>query len=36
MVDTPDSNAFAVLALFEDRIEIEGFGREPSRRLALV
>lgn len=36
MVDTPDSNAFAVLALFEDRIEVEGFGREPSRRLALV
>jgi 3',5'-cyclic AMP phosphodiesterase CpdA len=36
MVDTPDSNAFAVLALFEDRIEIEGFGREPSRSLPLA
>jgi 3',5'-cyclic AMP phosphodiesterase CpdA len=35
MVDTPDSNAFAVLDLFDDRIEITGFGREPSRRLAL-
>lgn len=36
MVDTPDSNAFAVLSLFEDRIEIEGFGREPSRSLPWV
>lgn len=35
MVDTPESNAFAILTLFEDRIEIEGFGREPSRRLPL-
>lgn len=36
VVDTPESNAFAVLSLFEDRIEIEGFGREPSRSLSLV
>jgi 3',5'-cyclic AMP phosphodiesterase CpdA len=36
MVDTPDSNAFAVLALFHDRIEIEGFGRQPSRSLPLA
>lgn len=35
MVDTIDSNAFAVLELYDDRIEIAGFGREPSRRLAL-
>ncbi len=36
MVDTPSSNAFAVLAVFDDRIEIEGFGREPSRILPLA
>jgi 3',5'-cyclic AMP phosphodiesterase CpdA len=36
MVDTPASNAFAVLELFDDRIEIEGFGREPSRSLSLA
>lgn len=33
MVDTPDRNAFAVLSLYEDRLEIEGFGREESRVL---
>lgn len=33
MVDTPDSTAFAIVSLFEDRLEIEGFGREPSRTL---
>jgi 3',5'-cyclic AMP phosphodiesterase CpdA len=36
MVDTSGSNAFAVLTLFGDRIEIEGFGREQSRSLPLV
>ena len=36
MVDTPHDNAFAVLSLFDDRIEIEGFGREPSRNLHLT
>lgn len=35
MVDTEFDNAFAVLDLYPDRIEIEGFGREQSRRLAL-
>ncbi|KQW31485.1 phosphatase [Rhizobium sp. Root274] len=35
MVDTADSNAFAVLEIYDDRIEITGLGREPSRRLAL-
>ncbi|PYB77926.1 metallophosphoesterase [Rhizobium wuzhouense] len=36
MVDTPETSAFAVLSLFDDRIEIEGFGREPSRILSLT
>ncbi len=35
MVDTRFSTAFAVVELFDDRIEIEGFGREPSRTLPL-
>ncbi|CAH0339744.1 3',5'-cyclic adenosine monophosphate phosphodiesterase CpdA [Rhizobium sp. CECT 9324] len=35
MVDTEFDNAFAVLDLYPDRIEIEGFGREQSRRLPL-
>lgn len=35
MVDTEHQNAFAVLALYDDRIEISGYGREPDRVLAL-
>jgi predicted phosphodiesterase len=35
MVDTADHNAFAIVSLFNDRLEIEGFGREQSRRLPL-
>lgn len=35
MVDTADENAFATVSVYEDRIEIEGFGREQSRMLAL-
>lgn len=35
MVDTPDENTFAVVAIFQDRIEIEGFGREESRVIRL-
>ncbi len=31
MVDTLDENTFAIVAVFQDRIEIEGFGREESR-----
>lgn len=36
MVDTEYDNAFAVLSVFDDRIEITGHGREPSRRLPLA
>ena len=36
MVDTQHDNAFAVLSVFEDRIEISGHGREPNRRLELA
>lgn len=33
MVETPDTNAFAVASLHEDRLVIAGEGREPSREL---
>jgi hypothetical protein len=36
MVDTEKTNAYAVLTLFEDRIEILGYGREPGRHLPLT
>lgn len=36
MVDTPDQNAFAIVTVFENRIEVEGFGREESRVLPLA
>jgi hypothetical protein len=35
MVDTEDSNAYAIVAVYEDRLEIAGFGREESRVLSL-
>ncbi|MEF0939733.1 metallophosphoesterase [Rhizobium sp. BR 362] len=35
MVDTEDSNAYAIVSAYEDRLEIEGFGREESRVLIL-
>jgi len=33
MVETPDQNAFAVVSLRKDTIEVQGFGRELSRTL---
>lgn len=36
MVDTPDENAFSVVELFDDRLEIHGFGREKSRQLVIT
>ena len=33
MVETPDQNAFAIVALEKDVIRVQGFGREPSRAL---
>ncbi|MCX5496829.1 metallophosphoesterase [Kaistia dalseonensis] len=36
MVDTPDSNTYAIVEIFEDRIAIHGFGREESRVLPLA
>lgn len=30
MVDTSDTNAFAVIQAFKDRLEIDGFGRQPD------
>ncbi len=33
MVDTESENAFAIAAIFSDRMEITGFGREESRTL---
>jgi 3',5'-cyclic AMP phosphodiesterase CpdA len=35
MVETATSTAFAVVEIHEDRIEVRGFGREPTRTLAL-
>lgn len=33
MVDTEDENTFAVVAVYDNRLEVEGFGREESREL---
>ncbi|MBX4956894.1 phosphatase [Rhizobium lentis] len=33
VVDTENQNAFAIVEVYADRIEIRGFGREDSRRL---
>ncbi|MDL2407664.1 metallophosphoesterase [Rhizobium calliandrae] len=35
MVDTEDSNAYSIVSVYEDRLEIAGFGREESRLLTL-
>ncbi|SMD19117.1 metallophosphoesterase [Rhizobium sp. RU36D] len=35
MVDTEAHNAFAIAELYQDRLDIRGFGREESRRLSL-
>ncbi len=35
MVQTADTNAFAIVSLYPDRMEIEGFGREETRVLPL-
>ena len=35
MVDTPTENAYAIVELLGDKLEIRGFGREPSRTLRL-
>lgn len=31
MLDTPDTSAYSVIQAFKDRLEIDGFGREPDR-----
>lgn len=31
MVETPDSSAYAIVEVYSDRLELTGFGREPSR-----
>ncbi len=36
MINTPDSNAFAVVRLYDDRIEVDGYGREPDRGLPIA
>ena len=35
MVDTPDENSFAIVSLFPDRLEIQGYGREDSQHLSI-
>ncbi len=36
MIETPDQNAFAIVTLAKDRIEVQGFGRGPSRSIELL
>lgn len=36
MVDTPEQSCFAIVSVFADRIEVQGFGREESRVLKLA
>ena len=33
MLDTADTNAYSVIQAFKDRLEIDGFGREPDRTI---
>ncbi len=35
MVETPNENAFSIISLFEDKIEINGFGREKDKDLQI-
>lgn len=35
MVDTPATSAYAIVEIYDDRIEIRGFGREESRSLKI-
>ena len=35
MVDTPDQNTFAAVHVYADHLQVQGFGREDSRELAL-
>ncbi|MGY5779481.1 metallophosphoesterase [Rhizobium sp. LEGMi135b] len=35
MVDTEDTSAYAIVAIYNDRLEVTGFGREDSRVLTL-
>ena len=35
MVDTADQNAFAVVDVYDDRLTVQGFGREPARTLPI-
>jgi beta-galactosidase len=36
MVETEDTNAFAVVKLYDDKIVIDGYGRVPSRTIDIV
>jgi hypothetical protein len=35
MVETPETNAFAAIDVYPDHLTIVGYGRAPSRTLAL-
>lgn len=35
MVDTPDTNAYSIIRVFKDRLEIDGYGREPDHVLPI-
>jgi manganese-dependent ADP-ribose/CDP-alcohol diphosphatase len=31
MVETADTNAYSLIRVYKDRLEIDGYGREPDR-----
>jgi len=35
MVETENKNAFSIFTFSEEKIEVEGFGREPDRILMI-
>lgn len=35
MVETADTNAYSIIRVFKDRVEIDGYGREPDRVLTI-
>jgi manganese-dependent ADP-ribose/CDP-alcohol diphosphatase len=35
MVDTDDTNAYSILRVYKDRLEVDGFGRETDRTLTI-
>jgi hypothetical protein len=34
MVETPEDTAYSIVKVYDDRLEVHGFGTEPKRDLA--